>query len=320
MRKLTALLLTVIPVVAVASLLVGAAHLSLGELSNAFSGNPDGQLARTILFDVRLPRIVAAITVGAALAIAGAILQSTFANPLVDSSLIGISTFASVGGALTLALGTTSPFALALGALVAAGIASVVLNRSSYSGLRFVLFGFALGALGSAILAVAVELGRAQNSRSLTSWLFGTLSLATWTGCAIMAIALLLGIFLVRTQYIALDIATLGKATAGHLGVDVSVARRRWLLITVILVAPSVALFGAVGFVGLVAPHLARAVGAVTHRALIVTSALFGSLVVLIADTAARTLSSTMELPLSLTLALIGAPTLFVVLRGYRHE
>lgn len=320
MRKITALLLMTIPIVAIASLLFGAANLSLSEIVGALTNQPQDQLARTILIYVRLPRIVSAISVGAALAIAGALLQSTFANPLVDSSLVGISTFASVGGALTLAIGSTAPLALTLGALMAGGLATVVLNRSRYTGLRFVLFGFALGALGSAILAVAVELGRAQSSRSLTSWMFGTLSLATWTSCAITVAALTLGVVMLRNQSSTLDVATLGQTTAGHLGVDVRVARRRWLLVTVVLVAPSVALFGAVGFVGLVAPHLARAVGAVAHRTLLTVSALFGALVVLLADTAARTLSATTELPLSLTLALIGAPTLFAVLRGYRHD
>lgn len=320
MRKSTAALLIAILIAAFSSLLVGAANLSLQDLVAAVGDDAQGQLARTILFEVRLPRITSAIAVGASLAVAGAILQSTFANPLVDSSLIGISTFASLGGALALASGMSSPLSLVTGSVVATGLAAVVLNRSTYRGLRFVLFGFALGALGSALLAVAVELGRAQSSRSISSWLFGTLSLATWTASAITAFALLIGFLLIRNQYTPLDIATLGQASAAHLGLDMSVARRRWLLTAVILVAPSVALFGSIGFVGLVAPHLARAIGAISHRHLITVSALFGALVVLAADTAARTLSTQMELPLSLTLALFGAPTLFVVLRGYRHD
>ena len=195
-----------------------------------------------------------------------------------------------------------------------------MLARSKYNGLRFTLYGIALGALAGASLAIIGNATRTPNGRSLTAWLYGTLSLATWTSVVIVASCGVAAALLLARESQSLDIVSMGSHAAHHLGIDVRKRRFLWLSSCVLLIAPSVAFFGAIGFIGLAVPHIGRILGATSHRQLLPISAVIGAAVMCAADTIARSGTGVTELPLSLTLALCGAPVLFIVLRGMLNE
>lgn len=320
--RLIALLGLVLLASILLSLCVGAAGFGLHELVGGLTHRQGFEFANSVIWDVRLPRILAAGICGASLAIAGAVLQSTFANPIVDSSLVGISSSAALGGALGLLLASDFNQTLfsILGSVMVASLCVWVLTRTRFTGLRFTLFGFALGAIAGALLALVTADSHRANSRSLATWLFGSLSLITWQAVSILFAALILGNLVLRNQTHALDIVSLGLDSARHLGQDIDSKRRVWLIACLALIAPSVALCGVIGFVGLAAPHVARMLGAVRHQVLLPVTGFFGAIVVICADTLSRTIAGAFEIPLSITLGLLGAPVLLVVLRGMPNE
>lgn len=321
-RNIIGALILGVVVIVIASLCIGAANVSLSDLMTALLHPNATTITHGIIWDVRLPRILAALVCGASLAMAGAVLQATFANPIVDSALIGISGSAACGAALALLvtpLAQSSAASIA-GSLIGAALAVFILVRSRQTGLRLTLFGIALGAGASALLALIGSDSHRANGRSLVSWLFGSLALTTWPAVSAVTISLVLGALMLRGQGRLLDVGSYGAQSAGHLGVDIRRQRVRWLVTVTVLIAPSVALFGAIGFVGLAVAHISRMLGAVNHRALLPLSALIGAGVLTLADTTSRTIAGPMEIPLSITLALIGSPILFLVLRGMRDE
>lgn len=306
----------------VLALYFGAAGFGLSELLGGLTNSPGFEFSHSVIWDVRLPRILAASICGASLAIAGAVLQSTFANPIVDSSLVGISSSAALGGALGLLFSANRNQILfsILGSVAVATVCVLVLTRTKFTGLRFTLFGFALGAIASALLALVTAGSRGANSRSLTTWLFGSLSLITWQAVTILFLVFLLGSVILRNQSRALDIVSMGLDSARHLGQDIGSKRKIWLLSCLVLIAPSVALCGVIGFVGLAAPHVARMLGAVRHKQLLPVAGLLGAIFVICADTLSRTITGAFEIPLSITLGLLGAPVLLLVLRGMPND
>lgn len=314
-RRWIALCLLLVVSVVVA-LSVGAAALSLSDLWAAVSGKPGADTARAILFDIRLPRIVAALFVGAALAVAGTVLQATFANPLIEPSLIGISGAAGVGAiVLAGALATTSAAVDTLGAVVLAAVAMWWLSRSRMRGSKFVLLGIAWGSLATGLIAMAASIPSLNQGRSLTSWVFGSLALATNDQLPLLLGCGALGAALLWRQALPLDIVALGPESAHYLGVRVEAKRRHWLVAAALLVAPTVALFGVIGFVGLVVPHVWRLLGVVRHRELLPLTAASGGVLVLVADSLARTVGGATEIPVGVVLSVLGAPMLLWLLR-----
>jgi len=320
-RRIFAVCILLLVALSLVSLVVGAAGVGISDALRALVGAGHSDIAHTVVLQIRLPRIAAGIVVGCALGLAGAVLQATFANPIVDSSLVGISTSSAVGAAAGLLIVPSSPqIPMLIGALVAGTLAMAILTRVRATGLTFTLYGFALGSLAGAVLAVIGSISHGHNSRSLMSWLFGSLSLATWSAVMEVGVAVVVGALILARQGTTLDISSLGALGARHIGIDINAAQRRWLFACLVLIAPTVALFGAIGFVGLAAPHLARRLGALRHRQLLPLSALIGANLVVAADTLSRTLTGTTETPISITLALVGAPILFIALSRMRHE
>jgi len=322
-KRYTVSLLTVVLVaVVLVSLCIGAANISLPDLLDALLHPTAATITHGIVWDVRLPRILTALVCGASLAMAGAILQATFANPIVDSALIGISGSAACGAALALLVAPLAQVTSTsvAGSLLGAALAVFILVRTRQVGLRFTLFGIALGATASALLALIGSDSHRANGRSLVSWLFGSLALTTWPGVAAVTISLVVGSVMLRGQGTLLDVGSFGLQSATHLGIDMKGQRMRWLIAVTVLISPSVALFGSIGFVGLAVPHISRMLGAVNHRVLLPVSALMGAGLLTLADTTSRTVAGPMEIPLSITMALIGAPVLFIVLRSMRDE
>jgi iron complex transport system permease protein len=262
---------------------------------------------------VRGPRVALAAVVGAAFGLAGALAQGLFRNPLADPGLVGVLPGALLGAAAGLVLGSplglgaaTMPVGSAVGGLVATvAVWQVGAGRGTAT---LLLAGVAIGAVCSALMGLLLFLADEVQLASLTFWTLGSLGGASWPVVGMAAAVLGVAAVAVLPVASALDALALGEDVAGHLGVDV---RRLWLVAVALvaaLVGAGVASAGAVGFVGLVVPHLVRLVDGPAHRHLLPASALLGAVLLVVADTAARTLVAPAELPLGTLTAAAGAP------------
>ncbi|MFG1299092.1 iron ABC transporter permease [Xanthobacter sp. V3C-3] len=277
---------------------------------------------RIVVLDVRLPRAVVGALTGAGTAVAGAVMQGVFRNPLADPGLVGVAPGAALAavafvvfGAPLAALlpGPLQPLGLPLAAF-AGGLATTLLiarlaareGRTSVATLLFA--GLALGALASAGTGVLVFLASEQQTREFLFWTLGSLGGATWIKAALVA-PFVLGL-LAAAPFLArgLDALALGEAEAFHAGVAVERLKKLAIVAVAAGVGASVAAAGVVGFIGLVVPHLARLVIGPSHRVLLPASALLGVAVLLGADILARMIAAPAELPLGVVTALVGAP------------
>jgi iron complex transport system permease protein len=258
-----------------------------------------------VLWEIRLPRVLLGIVVGATLGVSGAALQGVFRNPLADPALIGVSSGAALGAVSSIVLGFTLfgtwslPIAAFVGGLLAAAFA-------------FASCGAGIGLLSS--VATDAEL------RDLTFWSLGSLGGATWpvlATCAPFAVATVFGL---RPTAMRLDLLVIGEREARHLGVRVERTRITVIALAALGVGGAVAVAGVLSFVGLVVPHLVRLVVGPAHRTLLPASALGGALVLCIADLLARTAAVPREVPLGVMTALLGAPVFFVLIRQTRRD
>jgi iron complex transport system permease protein len=291
--------------------------LKLGSVSNA---------GLEIVTMFRLPRAILASAVGMALAVSGASLQALFSNPLCEPYTIGISSGSALGAVAGFALGfewMISGLAATafVGALVFTGILYFFymrLERRSDSGgnLSLLLIGVMLGFLGSSLVALCLALTDSQGLQGVISWLLGDLSRARPNG-ALFSLLSVMGLsFVVWNHRKDLDALLMGEETAMTLGVDVARARKRLILLSSMLIAISVSAAGMIGFVGLVVPHFVRRMVGSLHRKLIPLSAIWGAIVLTLADTLARVLARPYELPVGAVTAVLGAPfCLWVIAR-----
>lgn len=311
-RTRTAVVLVTLALVlaaaAVAALLIGAAETS-----------------SVIVTEIRAPRIALTLIIGAGLGLSGALLQGTLRNPLADPGIIGVSASAALGAVVAVALGAAySSWLAAMGATVAgiAGMALVMWIARSASGrtevVTLVLGGVAVTAFAAAVLSLVVAVSDTAGARSATFWTTGSLALATWPGVwstlPFLALAAILAMIVGRD----LDVLALGDRSAWAAGVDVDRTRMLALGAAVLAVSAGVAVVGVIAFVGLVVPHAVRMLIGPRHGGLLLGSALAGALLLLIADTIARTVVSPVELPLGVVTAVIGAPVFVVLLRRTR--
>jgi iron complex transport system permease protein len=307
----------------IASLAIGAVSLAPAEVLRALVGDGDG-IAVTIVRDLRLPRVALAILVGCALGSSGAALQGTLRNPLAEPYLLGVSGGAAVGAVIAMTLGITDAAAVPLAAFVGA-IAAVVLVLAlarAAGGARdartLLMAGVIIGAFANAAILVLLADASPERVRGAFWWMTGSLTDASWPRVAWLGVYVSLGVGLLVSRGRLLDVLALGDESAAALGADVGVATRQVFLISALLAAAAVASAGLIGFVGLVVPNIARAFGVVRHRALIVTSALSGAALVMLADLIARTVRAPVELPLGAITAIIGVPVFLVRLRRIR--
>lgn len=321
-----------LPALAVA--LLGVALLSLGSgassvgLGALLSGEPLDPTARTILWQLRLPRLLLGVGVGAGLAVCGAVMQGLFRNPLADPSLIGVSSGAALGAALGILAAARIPGLpqglqaglLPVGACLGGLFAVVTVHRLATRGGRTVvitllLSGLAIEALSRSGTGLVTFLADDRELRDLSFWLLGSLGGATWPRLMWVAPIAALGFWLVRGLAPALDALLLGEAEAGHVGVDVEKVKRRAVALTTLLVGSAVALAGVIGFVGLVVPHVVRLALGPSHRRLLPASALVGATLVTGADVLARTAAAPAEIPIGVVTAVLGAPFFLHLLR-----
>jgi iron complex transport system permease protein len=310
-----------------AAVTVGVADLSTGEVARTFAvraGLPVTPLpppADSIVWNLRTPRVLLAALVGGGLAVCGAVLQALTRNALADPYLLGISAGASTGAAAVLVLGLgAGAAALSAGAFagsVAAFAATLLLaGRRWTEPARILLAGVAAGQLFAAATSlIVVSDADAQDSRSITFWLLGSLTAASWPGVTLAAAVCLAGLAVCWAAAPALDAFAFGADVAQSLGFSPTRVRALLFATTALLAAVLVAASGAIGFVGLTVPHAARMLVGARHRVLLPACAVLGAVFLIWADTAARTAFAPQELPVGVVTALLGVPAFAVLLR-----
>lgn len=275
---------------------------------------------RAILFDIRLPRILLAATVGASLAAAGASYQALLRNALAEPYLLGISNGAAVGTMVALVfLGAnewTRPLMAFAGALAATFVVyRLARGRAGVSPERLILAGVIVTTFQSSVIVFITTLMDATRIRSFTFWLLGDLSQASPGSLWIIVASTVVGVAALTLKARPLNLLMLGERDAFDLGVEVGRVRFQVFLAASLLVGVSVALSGSVGYVGLVVPHLVRMSTSGDNRLTIPAAALVGASFVVVADTLARTVIAPRELPVGAITALIGAPLFIYLLK-----
>ena len=305
------------------SLLAGSVPLAPGDVLRAVAGRGD-PAAVTIVRELRLPRAFLAALVGGALALSGAALQALLQNPLADPYLLGVSGGAACGTLLGSLLGLSAadlfgraalPLAAFLGALAAVllvGLGASVRGRLDRG--RLLLSGIVVNALASAVLLFLLSWGDAARAQGFVYWMLGSLAGATGGAAVTLAVYSALGLAALLPLASAFDALSLGEETAFTLGVPVEAVKRNAYLAASLLAAAAVSVSGIIGFVGLLVPHGARLV-ARSHRALLLLSFAGGALLLVLADTAARSLFAPAEISVGALTALIGAPAFLVLMR-----
>ena len=314
------LLLIVLLITAGAAALIGAFPIPALSLLQA-NLTPQEQ---AVLNSIRLPRVLLAVIVGAALAVSGAALQGLFRNPLADPGLIGISSGAALAVALMIVSigplpGILGLYGLSIAAFIGGLLTSIVIFRfaglTGASSVTYILLaGIAINALASAGTGFLAYLSDDQELRTLTFWTMGSLGGALWPGVLICASLVIPATFVLYRNAQRLNILLLGESEARHLGVDSERLKRNIIICTAISVGAAVAVSGIIGFVGLVIPHLIRLTLGPDHRLLIPASALLGAIILIIADTVSRTLLAPAEIPVGIFTSLIGGPFFFWLL------
>lgn len=320
---------------AVASVLaigIGAFEASPGEVLSVIShriglglGATPDSLVDSVIWEIRIPRVLLAIVVGGALGCAGAAMQGSFANPLAEPGIIGVSSGAALGAVAAIVLGFTllDTWSVAAAGFVSGLITVTVVYFASRANGRtevvtLILTGVALNALTGAVIGLLTYLSDDAELRSITFWTLGSVAQATWPKVLVVLPIAFVGIVLACTQARKLDLLSLGERSARHLGVDVERLRLIMLVLVALLTASAVAVSGIILFVGLVMPHVVRMIAGPSHRALLPASALAGALALVVADTIARTAIAPSEIPLGVLTALVGAPFFLWLLRRTR--
>jgi iron complex transport system permease protein len=319
-RQLRWPLFVVALVVAVAlGLAIGTVSLSVGDVWNALLGR-GGEATLTVVRLLRLPRVVLAALVGAGLGMSGAALQGAMRNPLAEPYLLGVSGGAAVGAVAAVSLGigiTFLPLAAFVGAVVAVAVAFFVAHAAGSRGDPRILLmaGVVVGAFANAVIMLILGAAPLGIIRDALWWMMGSVAAASWSQAAWLTFYLVVGgaALLIWARHV--DILALGADEAAALGVDPERAARRIYAAASLVAAATVAAAGLVGFVGLVVPHIVRTTGIARHRPLFIGSAFLGATLVVLADLAARTLRSPVELPLGAVTAVVGVPFFLIQLR-----
>lgn len=316
------------------SLSIGGYYLSLSQIYDSLIGRGEAS-ANLIIWNIRLPRIVAAIIAGISLAVSGAVMQCTLRNPLASPYTIGISHGAMFGAASAIILFgvggaestgkifINSPYLVTsfafLGSFVASLVIILLAKLRKFTPEAMILAGIAMGSLFSAGTMVIQYFANDLQLASMVFWTFGDLGRPLWPEVGIMGVIMTLSLVYFiykRWDYNALES---GEESAKSLGVDTEKTRLVSMLIAALLVSVNVAFLGIIGFVGLICPHLIRIIIGGDYRFLIPVSALFGAVLLLVSDTIARTIISPIVLPVGILTSFMGAPLfLYLLVKIYR--
>jgi len=315
-------LLAGVVAVTLLSVRFGAVSLTTAEMIDAL-GSEEGSVARTIVLDLRLPRVLLALLVGGGLALAGAVFQALLRNPLAEPYILGISGGAGFGAVLALAVGFVSAgsWVLPLAAFAGALAAILLVFRVAAAADRrldvrvLLLAGVVVGAFFSACIALVLSLSEADAVRNAVLWMMGSLSGSDWRGVGLAAAYTLPSAVLLVGLARALNLLAIGEETAGYLGTEVERVKRAAYAVASLVTAAGVAVAGIIGFVGLIVPHGVRLVAGSDHRVLLPLSFVAGAGFLALADLVARVALAPTEIPLGVVTAFVGVPLFLVLLR-----
>ena len=298
-------------------ILYNVTHIALGDAEQLSRGT-----LYEIVWNVRSPRVIMAAVIGVTLAVCGVVMQATVQNPLADPYILGISSGASLGATFSIMIGASSVFTGALasmgtafwafgGALGSMGLVMTLahLGGGRLTSAKLVLAGSVVGSLSGAFTNMMIYIGQdAENMKSVTYWLLGSMVSARWDKLAMPGICLGVGILFFLTQTRTLNTLLLGDEAAVTLGVNLGKWRRIYMAVTSLMAAVAVCTCGIVGFVGLMIPHIVRGFAGSDHRFLLPLAALSGGIFLIWADVIARVLIPKSEIPIGVITSAIGAP------------
>ncbi|ELB2120250.1 iron ABC transporter permease [Vibrio parahaemolyticus] len=322
--------------IAIASITVGPMNISFTDSLRGLAG-AHSELAphiQLVINEIRLPRTILCMFIGAILAICGVVMQGLFRNPLAEPGIIGVSAGAALGGAFAIVvfaefsqnhpqlmnLAALPLFAFLGGALTTVLVYWLGTNKFGTSVTIMLLAGVAISALSGAAIGFLNFSADDQMLRDLTLWSMGSLAGANWAGIGLASVTLVVLLFWFHKKAMSLNALLLGESEARHLGVPVQKLKRQLILLSAVGVGVTVSICGAIGFIGLVIPHLGRMLAGPDHRTLLPISALLGALLLTCADMIARVLLAPAELPVGIVTALIGAPFFIYLLFQQRGK
>ncbi|EHZ7348714.1 iron ABC transporter permease [Vibrio parahaemolyticus] len=322
--------------IAIASITVGPMNISFTDSLRGLIG-AHSELAphiQLVINEIRLPRTILCMFIGAILAICGVVMQGLFRNPLAEPGIIGVSAGAALGGAFAIVvfaefsqhhpqlmnLAALPLFAFLGGALTTVLVYWLGTNKFGTSVTIMLLAGVAISALSGAAIGFLNFSADDQMLRDLTLWSMGSLAGANWAGIGLASVTLVVLLFWFHKKAMSLNALLLGESEARHLGVPVQKLKRQLILLSAVGVGVTVSICGAIGFIGLVIPHLGRMLAGPDHRTLLPISALLGALLLTCADMIARVLLAPAELPVGIVTALIGAPFFIYLLFQQRGK
>jgi iron complex transport system permease protein len=314
---------------------LGAVQVSFSDWTSLINPSWDMQSGSSyVLWQLRLPRIIFALLIGAALGLSGALTQGLFRNPLADPGLLGVS----AGAACAVALGivvfndlniplvpewrfwTIPALAFSGAILVCFALDRIArwITPGSIAGL--LLTGIALNALAAAIIGLCTYLATDEQLRNLTFWTMGSLSGSSWMLVIAAAVLFVLAWWRLRRMIAVMNVFALGESVAAHVGIEISRIRMEIIIWVALLSGFAVAWCGMIGFIGLIAPNFARAWLGGDQRVVVPASMVLGGILLLLADTCARTIASPAEVPVGIFTALLGAPFFILLLRSSRRQ
>ena len=308
-----------LPTVLLAGAFLISLYVGATQIDNFWSAlnNPG---SNEILWQIRLPRVTAAVIVGAALGVAGLLAQGACNNAVAEPAILGTAAGAAFGAVLAIGtglvdVGTIGAIACGtIGALLTTALSfKLAAIRGALSSFTLIIVGIAISAIFTSFVGIASAMASRADARSISFWSLGSLALITSENLIGIALTTLIGVAIAWKVAPALDRLSLGDATAFHLGVNVARIRLFALIALSILAGGAVSTVGSIAFIGLAAPHIARFIYGPSHRKLVAHSAIIGGLIVVVADTVSRTIAQPNELPIGLATALLGAPVLIAL-------
>ena len=316
---------TWLPAVLLAGAFLVSLYVGATQIDNFWSAlvNPG---SNEILWQIRFPRVTAAVIVGAALGVAGLLAQGACNNAVAEPAILGTAAGAAFGAVLVISTGLVQVGTI--GAIICGTIGALLTTsltfklaaiRGTLSSFALIIVGIAVSAIFTSFVGIASAMVSRADARSISFWSFGSLALITSENLIGIAATTVIGLVIAWKIAPSLDRLSLGDATAFHLGVNVARIRLIALIALSILAGGAVSTVGSIAFIGLAAPHIARFIYGPSHRALVTHSAIIGGLIVVVADTVSRTIAQPNELPIGLATALLGAPVL-VALVAFKNN
>ena len=318
---LALILIVAIIAMTIAGICLGSVRISIGNIVQAiFSPQNTNRNTAYIIRNLRIPRVISAILVGAALALCGVVFQSVFRNPMADSYVLGVSSGASFFVGLGFVIGisfadVSLPVVAFIGAMLTTALLFAISRKNTAS---LLLTGIALNFFLSALTTLTIYLSNRQ-ADNILFWTLGSLGSSSWTRVLILACVLASATIITGSNSTAMDLLLMDDSTAISSGVDVKKTRIILLAVASVVTATVVCFCGIIGFVGLMSPHFVRLLVGPKHRRLLPLSMLMGSAILLFSDIVCRFAIAPSELPIGIITSVLGAPVFLTLLRRKRH-